>query len=225
MNGMDYWRLCDELSVVQTALLILGKDPDGIDEHIFNLDAWERPKGFNAVFTALKNAVDSEQIKARIRYSPDEYFPDWQLTVISVTEIQKWLSSRSVRTGFFFSNNNDEERDYLDKKSSFYAPKLAAAVRAWETVTTDQTRLHGKTPKQAMQKWLREHASEYGLTKDDGNPNDTGIEEICKIANWKLEGGAAKTPTPANTNPPPLQLAVKSGKISRIDDLESEIPF
>jgi hypothetical protein len=54
--------------------------------------------------------------------------------------------------------------------------------------------MHGTTAKQAMMKWLRRHADQYGLTKDDGNPNEQGIEEIAKIANWDSKGGAPKTP-------------------------------
>jgi hypothetical protein len=27
IESMDYWRLCDELSVVQAALLVIGEDP------------------------------------------------------------------------------------------------------------------------------------------------------------------------------------------------------
>jgi hypothetical protein len=55
--------------------------------------------------------------------------------------------------------------------------------------------LNGKTPKKALEIWLRKHANEYGLAGKDGNPNELGIEEICKVANWKLGGGASPTPT------------------------------
>ena len=34
MDPLDYWRLCDELSVVQAALLIVGEDPSGTQDHI-----------------------------------------------------------------------------------------------------------------------------------------------------------------------------------------------
>ncbi len=37
-------------------------------------------------------------------------------------------------------------------------------------------------------------ASEYGLTKEDGSPNEQGIDEVAKVANWKPGGGVAKTP-------------------------------
>jgi hypothetical protein len=54
--------------------------------------------------------------------------------------------------------------------------------------------LEGKTPKQALTKWLRENASRYGLSGDDGAPNETGIEEVAKVANWQPSGGAPRTP-------------------------------
>jgi hypothetical protein len=43
-------------------------------------------------------------------------------------------------------------------------------------------------------KWLREHAAKFGMTDDDGKPNETGIEEAAKVANWQPTGGAPKTP-------------------------------
>ena len=83
----------------------------------------------------------------------------------------------------------------------FYAPKLAAAVRAWNEVTSNPEALNGKTPKKALEIWLRKHANEYGLTAKDGNPNELGIEEICKVANWKPAGGASPTPAPLSQSP------------------------
>ena len=32
MDVFDYWRLCDQLSVVQAALLIVGEDPSTFDD-------------------------------------------------------------------------------------------------------------------------------------------------------------------------------------------------
>ena len=60
--------------------------------------------------------------------------------------------------------------------------------------------LNGKTAKKALEIWLRKHANEYGLIGKDGNPNNLGIEEICKVANWNPGGGASPTPT-SSTKP------------------------
>ena len=121
-------------------------------------------------------------------------FPDWSLTTVAVADLKAWLASRGMVTGFFFPNREESQPGYLDKTHPSYAPKLAAAIRAWEAVTSDPERLRGKTPKQALTKWLNEHAAAYGLTKEDGTPNATGVEEAAKLANWRPEGGASKTP-------------------------------
>nr|VFJ55972.1 MAG: hypothetical protein BECKFW1821B_GA0114236_102512 [Candidatus Kentron sp. FW] len=79
---------------------------------------------------------------------------------------------------------------YLDPNNPRYAPKLAAAVRAWQAVTNPGRR----SPKKALEEWLREHAMEYDLIHPDGKPIELAIDDCAKIANWQLGGGAPKTP-------------------------------
>jgi hypothetical protein len=114
---------------------------------------------------------------------------DIQASVVDRESLVNWLSGRGVRAGFFFPLTPDGP-EYLDRSHPRFAPKLAAAVRAWLAVTDPQ----GKHPKQALTKWLREHAAEFGMTDDEGKPNETGIEETAKVANWQPGGGAPKTP-------------------------------
>ncbi|BEU50792.1 hypothetical protein MAFF211520_10840 [Ralstonia pseudosolanacearum] len=83
-----------------------------------------------------------------------------------------------------------EPSNFLDPAHPRYAPKLAAAVSAWRAVEGGK----GVSPKQAIAKWLREHAEEFGLSDANGKPNETGIEEVAKVANWQPTGGAPKTP-------------------------------
>ena len=119
---------------------------------------------------------------------------NWVDTTIDIGSLTQWLKSKNVNDSFFTDNANFV-LGFADRDSSFYAPKLAAAVQAWTEVTNNPELLKNKTPKAALDKWLREHAAEYGLTNDSGNPNNQGISEICKIANWKPEGGATPTVT------------------------------
>jgi hypothetical protein len=218
MEGLDYWRLCDEVSVIQAALLIIDVDPAGCQEYVANWTADKRPMGYDASLAALTHAILAGRLKATIRRgawergwneepSVDESLgrddrghqiifktdPDWSLTTITVDDLRIWLRGRGIKTGFFFPEETSSA-DYLDPADLHYAPKLAAAINAWEAVKKDPLAMRGKTAKQAIVIWLRRHADRYGLTKDDGSPNEQGIEEVSKIANWDTKGGAPKTP-------------------------------
>ncbi len=167
---------------------------------------------------ALINAINAGNLKARLRFvgmpgyvpfidtiqdqesaemdSSDDailccFHPlaDWTFTTVSKRDLVEWLERAGIRTGFFFPNASDAP-DYLDPKNPRYAPRLAAAVRAWQAVTDPA----GNSPKKAVIKWLREHAAEFGLTDDEGKLNESGIEEIAKVVNWQPAGGAPKTP-------------------------------
>lgn len=118
--------------------------------------------------------------------------PDWVTTTIELSELKRWLDEeRNVRPAFFFKQQPGPTRPpYLDPSHSRYAPKLAAAVCAW---TATDAIPGNKTPKQALDKWLREHAAEFGKTNEDGVANETFVEEASKVANWKPGGGAPKS--------------------------------
>ncbi len=200
MESLDYWRLCDELSIIQAALLLVDCDPSSGDAYAENWDMHKRPMGYEAAKTAITNAFRRGAIKGRLipNYEYDingnqcgeiEDSINLAESRVDVESLRGWLETRGIRTGFFFPTATDAP-DYLDPKNPRYAPKLAAAVRAWQAVTD----LAGKTPKQALAKWLREHAAEFGMTDDEGKPNETGIEEAAKVANWQPGGGAPKTP-------------------------------
>ncbi len=209
-DPMDYWRLCDDLSIIQAALLITGTNPSDCQEYIETTNAQDRPLGYDAAFAALTHAVKEGKLPANTKYSeiirhkyssiglamPENAMseePDWQRTTVSLSDLKIWLSVRGVKSGFFFPGKENIP-EYLDVNNVFHAPKLAAAISAWQAVTNDMTQLGTKTPKQAIEIWLRKNADKFGLTKDDGNPNETGIDEIAKIANWNTKGGAPKTP-------------------------------
>lgn len=218
MESLDYWRLCEELSIIQAALLITGNDPSVDHAYVENWTHENRPMGYEAVKTALIHAVRSKRLNAIIRHeawprgyneevnSGDEttshdgmtYIfkvePDWSSTTVNVDDLVEWLSARGLHDGFFFPEV-EKNPDYLNQQSPFYTPKLAAAIEAWKAVSENPDAKAGRSIKQALTKWLRINASRFGLYKDDGTPNEQGIEEIAKIANWETKGGAPKTPS------------------------------
>ncbi len=190
------WLLADSLSVRQAAALIAGYGPQDVawmgDETIYDPNF---PRQYaaeialrNAVLSGLVPDLDGPESLSDYIDNGTEQFSVTD-TRVSVSDVRSWLESRGIRTGFFFPNATGAP-DFLDRGNPRYAPKLAAAVLAWQAVTDPC----GKHPKQALMKWLREPAAEFSLTDDEGKPNETGIEEVAKVANWQPGGGAPKTP-------------------------------
>ena len=197
MDALDYWRLCDEVSVIQAALLLLGVDPSDREYSVERKAPSLRPKGYDATRSALTNAITGKRLAATVHNCDDESGIsriDWNKTTISVEELCRWLRTRGVTSGFFFPVP-ERDPDYLSRLHQNYSPKLAAAVNAWKAVSANEDLRRGKTVKQAIDVWLRQNANQFGLTKEDGNPNAQGIEDVAKIANWDTRGGAPKTPS------------------------------
>lgn len=217
MDSLDYWRMCDDLSVIQCILLILGADPRGLEVYVETYPA-KRPEGYEAVSTAVKNAVLRGKLRAHVvkgewdswtvEVPPDAQIatkrdgtvavlqnePDWLRTTVAVDDLKVWLSGRNVTQGFFFTQK-DSRAPYLDSSQKTYAPKLAAAIAAWEAVTSDPALTRKGTVKNALTVWLNKNAARFGLVKKDGTPNNLAIEEAAKVANWNSKGGAPKTPS------------------------------
>lgn len=177
----------------------------------------------HTAFAALTNAIEGGRLKAQLRYDAEPRYvagidnlmersrwqsedvqeiedgrgesyviaavPNWSKSLIARADLIGWLQGTPIRPEVFFPAAT-EAPDYLDPKNPRYAPKLAAAVRAWQAVTD----AGGKHPKQALAKWLREHAAEFGMSDDEGKPNETAIKDASKVANWQPGGGAPKAP-------------------------------
>jgi hypothetical protein len=92
LDALDYWRLCDQLTVIQAALLLIGKDPTDLESTVRN--SRDRPIGFDAVFSALKNSIDAGRLPARLKES--DYGTDWSSTTISLDDLTDWLRKRGV---------------------------------------------------------------------------------------------------------------------------------
>lgn len=235
MDSLDYWRLCDEVSVVQASALIVGLDPSS--EEGSRCDGWaieHQPAGYNAAKSALVNAINAGRLPASVRHGAREYGwadqmsdidmaeslaadywsgdtsgstagddenlapdrscffkikPDWNLTTIFVDDLRAWLRRRGITTGFFFPEASPGGPEFLDPAHPRHSKKLAAAVSAWISVKE----VRGRSAKGALERWLREHAAEFGLTNDEGNPIETAMKECAAVANWDHSGGAPKS--------------------------------
>jgi len=201
MEPSTYWRLCAELTINQAALLIVGVDPS--EEMGSQCESWkihERPKGYEAVKSSISVAMRHGKASGNLipffeydingnQCGEVAGSVNTAASMVDVESLKAWMRSCGIETGFFFPGEAGVP-GYLDPDHSRYSGKLAAAVSAWQAVTDPV----GKSPKQALEKWLREHATEFGLTDDDGNPVAQAMEECSKVANWQPGGGASKTP-------------------------------
>src|SRR5215467_5846449 len=143
MDTLDYWRLCDELTVIQAALLIVGEDPAGLQDDVERKA--NRPRGYDAAKTALIHAIAGGRLPGRIVESQDDFGnggTDWYRTTVAVDELRSWLKVRGIKTGFFFPTP-EMGPDYLSSLAPNYSPKLAAAVEAWKAVSAAPELRHG----------------------------------------------------------------------------------
>jgi len=208
---------------MHASLIAVGKYPEDVEGWVDEDIERSRP-GYIAVRTALCGAIECEAIPTRreIRHSgefPSDDDPlDVRRTTISVAVLDRFFKARGFQCALF-------DREIADSSESsgspFFSKKLAAANKAWAAVTANPSLLIGKSPKQALEKWLSENAADLQLLNRDGTINRTGIEEICKVANWKPSGGA--TPTPSLTAP--MQSAPLVSLPAPGYDLDDDIPF
>lgn len=213
MEELDYWRLCDELTVVQAALLLAGIAPSGEFHYVMNWDEHKRPENFSATLAALSHAVLGGRLPAKLTtfhdsrwdeatqthiVTYDSGIPDWDNTTILIDDLKTWLISRGIKSDFFFPQSSDtcvnEPPGYLDPNHPHYAPKLAAAIAAWHAVDTYPELARKKSAKQAMKEWLKENAKQLGIIKKGADaPSEKSVEEIAVVSNWDGDGGAPKT--------------------------------
>ncbi|MDF1645325.1 MAG: hypothetical protein P1U80_14220 [Pseudomonadales bacterium] len=202
LSSIDLWRLCDELTIIQASLLLAGEDPEAQQDYVESHTPQNRPSGYDAAKAAISRGLLGGYIEGQV-VEEDEHDINGNFigkvsgtlvlekSYVKVDSLRQWLSGRGVSTGFFFPAISVKQ-NYLDHNHPRYSAKLAAAISAW--LSLEDTQLSRITPKQALEKWLRENASDFNLCDEDGKPNETGIIECAKVANWQTKGGAPRTP-------------------------------
>jgi hypothetical protein len=219
MKGIDAWRLADEFTLVQAAFLILGYDPSILQEKV-DYHNVKLPDGYVAVKHALSAAIRSGKLTSTAVHELDdkygEFFHVENLTLINIDDLRVWMKSKGFGRHFFFFPEGIAG-EFANPNHPRYSAKLAAAVDAWNAMEGDV--LKAKTPKQAVQKWLRLEALRYGLTDNDGKPIETAIEEISKVVNWKLSGGAPSS----GANSPSLDSAKPRAGSSKLEVLSEKL--
>jgi hypothetical protein len=196
MDDVDFWRLCDELTVVQAALLVVGHDPSPLEIGVDRKTSANQPRGYNATKNAILSAVKNDLLEGELVCTQgninEEPYVCPSSSTVRVEDLKRWLRSKGFERHFFFFPEG-VDGEFLDEDHPRYSPKLAAAVRAWEALEDDGL-LKATTPKKAVQKWLRINAMDFDLCDSEGKPVESAVEEISKVVNWNPKGGAPSTP-------------------------------
>lgn len=143
--------------------------------------------------------------------------PNWTYTTVQVEDLKVWLRERGLFPPFFFPEGAAE--GFRDSSHPRYAPKLACAVAAWEATKKP---LKGQSPKATLKAWITSNGVSFGLGNDSGVVTDTAADEIAKVSNWRLTGGA---------NPAMVKgleeevLEINNFEEITIEEDDSEIPF
>jgi len=77
LNGLDFWRLADELSVVDAAILISGNNPEEsyFDVYEERTQVTFQHDGFEAIFKALRNAIFSNSLTVTVGTAARHHIP------------------------------------------------------------------------------------------------------------------------------------------------------
>jgi hypothetical protein len=156
MDRISSWKLADELTVYQIALLIAGYDPSEFEFDGYQMWPGEVRRDIAPYLNAIRNAARRDKIVFNAvrndNYGDSEI--DWDASTVNIDSLCDWLRQRNFSDGFFIEVH-DEVDGLANPSGEFYAPKLAAAVRAWREVTSNPEALNGKTPKKALEIWAQ----------------------------------------------------------------------
>ncbi|MEO1043631.1 MAG: hypothetical protein AAFX52_15225 [Pseudomonadota bacterium] len=227
----DAWKLCDRLSVVQASLLVAGHEPaDFQSKEEWQID--KQASHFLAVKTALLAAILEREGFGEITWTHDQFnnnFVEIRASFVRTEPLRIFLGEKGMVDNYF-SDHFENRPGYLEPDHPRFAPQLAAAVEAWMHVQ-NLPDLQGRTPKKAIEKWLRENAARFNMTDDDGTANESAIERIARVCNWQPQGGAPATPSSNLNNQErlpevrPIRLAPPASAPSTDYDLDDDIPF
>jgi hypothetical protein len=207
MISLRHWRACEQVSVIQAVLLIVGANPAEWQDRVEQLPQTERPLGFDAVVQAMTADIllgvirphkYVQGVTPHVEAADDgisqvivrEPFVHRHRTLLKMVDVEQWVRRKGIETEFFA---NAVSPAYLDPSHPQFSYKLAAAIHAWNAIVGNPKLQKGLSAKAALKKWLKENAKSLELGKST-NLSSKGIEDVAKVANWATKGGAPKTP-------------------------------
>ena len=143
MQGIDFWRLADELSIVQAAMLVIGVNPSGNEYKIEQ--AASPSEGYEAIKHSITTSLQSGILEGKVIIETDtqygEEYVNTHKSLVKVNALKEWLKEKGIHRHFFFFPE-EPAGEFLSEDHPRYSPKLAAAVSAWQAL--DDHTLHEK---------------------------------------------------------------------------------
>ena len=113
VDPIERWKLADELTVYQIALLIAGYDPAEFERD--QLGVWPEKvrQDISPFLNAVKNAARSGKlvftcVKYEGSYSSDD--TDWDESTINIENLCEWLRLRNFQDGFFIPKESHVDK-------------------------------------------------------------------------------------------------------------------
>jgi hypothetical protein len=191
-DSITIWKKRTTLSVAEAVLLSCGKLPEQFLNRNRSGPRYRLPTEIDGLYALSELAHEAfREKKLPVR---EEEGKEWQEGTVSVVDYKAWLQGTGQRSDFFgIGTENEAGHEHPEKESAFlsfikpghpfYAPKLAAAIGAWNYVA-----VMGAKPKRSLKEtiaeWLKKNAAEYGLT-----PSEYAVGQIAQIVNWQPKGG------------------------------------
>lgn len=190
------WLLASDVTVVEAVLLLLEIEPQEVADEIERWAEENQPPNYRAakqaIVSALLNGETLGHLQAldgafiEVGASVPFYAVDVAASKVNFYSFREWVEERGYQNEFLALPKR--LADVSDPDHPRYAPKLAAAIAAWESFSEIEGAVG--TVKQRIEKWLRLNAARFDLVDDEGNPQETVIQQIAKVANWSTAGGA-----------------------------------
>lgn len=119
LSALDYWRLSEELSVVDAAILITGNNPETKAEELLpdGDSEWKQRTtydGFDATFKALRNDILANRLKATLGMRARERVYDY--SAYGQPEVKIWEGGTEFKFELILQLNNQNLRLFHNRK-------------------------------------------------------------------------------------------------------------
>lgn len=120
---------------------------------------------------------------------------------MKIDDVIAWVEKEDLNDNFFVKIKEELaiKRTIQSKRKNIFSKKLYAANKAYShftnLVTENPNYVFKESPKKTIINWLEDNSERLGLTREVNGkiiPNELGIEEIAKVVNWDVKGGAKK---------------------------------